>query len=73
MPLPPGRNPYFEGKNDGLKIIDSSYNAHLISMESIMDMAAQIKEAEPKWLHWRYGRTGLDREGRWPYDSWRQH
>ena len=48
MPLPPGRNSYFEGKH-GLKIIDSSYNAHLISMESIMDMAAQIKE-EPKWL-----------------------
>ena len=46
MPLPPGRNSYFEGKH-GLKIIDSSYNAHLISMESIMDMAAQIKD-EPK-------------------------
>ena len=48
MPLPPGRNSYFEGKH-GLKIIDSSYNAHLISMESIMDMATRIKE-EPKWL-----------------------
>jgi UDP-N-acetylmuramoyl-tripeptide--D-alanyl-D-alanine ligase len=48
MPLPPGRNSYFEGKN-GLKLIDSSYNAHLISMQSIMEMAAKI-EAEPKWL-----------------------
>ena len=48
MPLPPGRNSYFEGKN-GLKIIDSSYNAHLISMEAIMDMIAEIKE-EHKWL-----------------------
>lgn len=48
MPLPPGRNSYFEGKN-GLKIIDSSYNAHLISMEAIMDMVAEIKE-EHKWL-----------------------
>lgn len=48
MPLPPGRNSYFEGKNN-LKLIDSSYNAHLISMEAIMEMAANIKE-EHKWL-----------------------
>lgn len=48
MPLPPGRNSYFKGKN-GLKLIDSSYNAHLISMEAIMDMAAAMKE-EHKWL-----------------------
>ena len=48
MPLPPGRNSYFEGKN-GLKLIDSSYNAHLISMEAIMDMASVMKE-EHKWL-----------------------
>ena len=48
MPLPPGRNSYFEGKND-LKLIDSSYNAHLISMEAIMNMAAVIKE-DHKWL-----------------------
>ena len=39
MPLPPGRNSYFEGKNN-LRLIDSSYNAHLISMEAIMDMAS---------------------------------
>ena len=48
MPLPPGRNSYFEGKN-GLKLIDSSYNAHLISMEAIMDMVSMIKEGH-KWL-----------------------
>lgn len=48
MPLPPGRNSYFEGKN-GLKIIDSSYNAHLISMEAIMKMVSNMKE-EHKWL-----------------------
>lgn len=48
MPLPPGRNSYFEGKN-GLRLIDSSYNAHLISMEAIMDMAAALKD-DHKWL-----------------------
>ena len=48
MPLPPGRKSYFEGKN-GLRLIDSSYNAHLISMEAIMDMAAVMKE-DHKWL-----------------------
>ena len=48
MPLPPGRNSYFEGKN-GLKLIDSSYNAHLISMEAIMEMVAEMKE-DHKWL-----------------------
>ena len=48
MPLPPGRNSYFEGKN-GLKLIDSSYNAHLISMEAIMEMVGEMKE-DHKWL-----------------------
>jgi UDP-N-acetylmuramoyl-tripeptide--D-alanyl-D-alanine ligase len=48
MPLPPGRNSYFEGKN-GLKLIDSSYNAHLISMEAIMEMVSVMKE-DHKWL-----------------------
>ena len=48
MPLPPGRNSYFEGKN-GLKLIDSSYNAHLISMEAIMEMVGRMKE-DHKWL-----------------------
>lgn len=45
---PPGRSSYFEGKN-GLKIIDSSYNAHLISMQTILDMAKRL-HAPHKWL-----------------------
>ena len=48
MPLPPGRNSYFEGKNN-LRLIDSSYNAHLISMEAIMGMVSVMKE-DHKWL-----------------------
>lgn len=48
MPLPPGRSSYFEGKN-GLKLIDSSYNAHLISVASILDLSKQLK-VKPKWL-----------------------
>lgn len=48
MPLPPGRNSYFEGIN-GLKIIDSSYNAHLISVKSILSMAKSLR-ARHKWL-----------------------
>lgn len=48
MPLPPGRSSYFEGKN-GLKLIDSSYNAHLISVASILDLAKNLK-VRPKWL-----------------------
>ena len=46
--LPPGRNSFFEGKN-GLKLIDSSYNAHLISMESVLNMAKSL-HAPHKWL-----------------------
>lgn len=46
--FPPGRSSYLEGKK-GLKIIDSSYNAHLVSMESILDMAKHLK-AGHKWL-----------------------
>lgn len=46
--MPPGRSSYFEGKN-GLKLIDSSYNAHLISMESILEMAKAM-HASHKWL-----------------------
>lgn len=42
MPLPPGRSSYFPGKN-GLTLIDSSYNAHLISVASILEMAKQMK------------------------------
>lgn len=48
MELPPGRSSYFEGIN-GLTLIDSSYNAHLISVESILEMAAQMKERH-LWL-----------------------
>lgn len=48
MPVPPGRSSFFQGKN-GLKIIDSSYNAHLISMESILEMAKNLR-AGHKWL-----------------------
>lgn len=48
MPLPPGRSSYFRGKH-GLNLIDSSYNAHLISMESILEMAKEL-HAGHKWL-----------------------
>lgn len=48
LPLAPGRSSYFEGKNN-LKLIDSSYNAHLISVQSILEMAKTMK-AEHKWL-----------------------
>ena len=48
MPLPPGRSSYFEGKN-GLKLVDSSYNAHLISVASILNLASDLK-VRPKWL-----------------------
>ena len=48
MPLPPGRSSFFEGKN-GLKIIDSSYNAHIISVQSILEMVRSL-HASHKWL-----------------------
>lgn len=48
LPLPPGRSSYFPGKN-GLKLIDSSYNAHLISVESILNMAKAMRTSH-KWL-----------------------
>ena len=48
LTLAPGRSSYFPGKN-GLKIIDSSYNAHLISMQSILEMARELR-AQHKWL-----------------------
>ena len=48
MPLPPGRSSYLKGKN-GLKLIDSSYNAHIISMQSILEMTRAMKAAH-KWL-----------------------
>lgn len=48
MPLMPGRSSYFEGKK-GIQIVDSSYNAHMISVASILDMAKRM-HAEKKWL-----------------------
>jgi len=48
MPLPPGRSSFFYGKN-GIKIIDSSYNAHIISMQSILEMVKSM-HASHKWL-----------------------
>lgn len=46
--MAPGRSSYFEGKK-GINIIDSSYNAHLISVASILDMVRRM-HAEHKWL-----------------------
>lgn len=48
LTMPPGRNSFFQGKN-GLKIIDSSYNAHLISVKSILEMTQALK-VKHKWL-----------------------
>lgn len=46
--LAPGRSSYFKGVK-GIDIVDSSYNAHMISMMSILDMAKRM-HAERKWL-----------------------
>ena len=46
--MAPGRCSYFLGKK-GIQIVDSSYNAHMISMTSILDMAKRM-HAERKWL-----------------------
>lgn len=48
LKLAPGRSSYFEGKK-GIQIVDSSYNAHMISMASALDMAKRM-HAEKKWL-----------------------
>lgn len=48
LTMPPGRSSYFKGKN-GIEIVDSSYNAHLISVASILDMTKRM-HAEHKWL-----------------------
>ncbi len=48
MPVPPGRSGYFRGQN-GLNIIDCSYDAHLISVQSILEMARNLR-AGHKWL-----------------------
>ena len=46
--MPPARSNYLEGKK-GIKIIDSSYNAHIISMITVLDMVKVLK-APHKWL-----------------------
>ncbi len=48
MEVAPGRSSYFRGIK-GIKIIDCSYNAHIISMQSSLDMARRM-HAEHKWL-----------------------
>ena len=40
--MAPGRSSVFDGKNGSI-LIDSTYNAHMISMESILKMAREIK------------------------------
>lgn len=48
LKVAPGRSSFFEGKK-GIKIVDCSYNAHMISMASTLDMAKRM-HAEHKWL-----------------------
>ncbi len=48
LKVAPGRCSYFEGKK-GIQIVDSSYNAHMISVTSVLDMAKRM-HAERKWL-----------------------
>ena len=48
LAMPPGRNSFFKGKN-GLKLIDSSYNAHLISVKSVLSMMKSM-QADHKWI-----------------------
>ena len=48
MEVAPGRSSYFKGYK-GIDIVDSSYNAHMISMASALDMARRM-HAERKWL-----------------------
>ena len=46
--MAPGRSSYFKGKK-GIDIVDSSYNAHIISVASILDMVKKM-HADHKWL-----------------------
>ena len=48
LKIAPGRCSYFKGKK-GVDIVDSSYNAHMISVASILDMAERM-HADRKWL-----------------------
>jgi UDP-N-acetylmuramoyl-tripeptide--D-alanyl-D-alanine ligase len=45
---PPGRSNFYKGKR-GTKLIDSSYNAHLISMESVVSLFREL-QASHKWI-----------------------
>lgn len=45
---PPGRSNYYQGRN-GVNLIDSSYNAHLISMESVIHLFSGM-HAKHKWI-----------------------
>ena len=45
---PPGRSNFFNGKN-GVKLIDSTYNAHLISVQSMVDLYEDM-QTEHKWI-----------------------
>lgn len=48
LKVEPGRSSYFKGIK-GIDIVDTSYNAHMISMTSTLDMAKRM-HAEHKWL-----------------------
>lgn len=48
LKVEPGRSSYFKGIK-GIDIVDASYNAHMISMTSTLDMAKRM-HAEHKWL-----------------------
>lgn len=48
MQVAPGRSSHFKGYK-GIDIVDSTYNAHMISMTSVLDMARRM-HAEKKWL-----------------------
>ncbi len=48
MKIAPGRSSYFKGIK-GIDIVDSSYNAHMISMTSVLDMTKRM-HADHKWL-----------------------
>ena len=48
LKVAPGRGSYFAGKK-GIQIVDSSYNAHMISMTSTLDMAKRM-HADHLWL-----------------------
>lgn len=48
MQLPPGRSRFFQG-NNGVQIIDSTYNAHNASVISMVDMVQEIAH-DHTWL-----------------------